>query len=623
MGDFLGALMRKFLRRVLILLAALLIMTPSHAAPLPDEQFQIPEPAEEQMRGYYINEMAESTQNTSTFVSTWVGDRIGWKSNDEAPTDVVICSSSSAPDCELRIIQQFLAVLPFCESAATLTCIEELYAEKDGKQLAIERLGTFPDRGVTDFAADQSINLPQGTQPILVRIKDAPHSEGDLYIYRGELTGTRSHRDGVAKSFNYRGFQAAVFAVKLQEDNWGSFRKGACGYLSSPLKSGESYRFSASTKADTAGCTYDEVSRFGPTGDKRGCVSNSTTQCAAPYPLPLNMKFGMKVRFQLPITGWLHGRIEDPAVQYQSTSTGGSVVTMIAKPTQVPVFQVWKRYSELSESLKTLLARRSYARISSWFAGPGGASNEDLATDTKKSITRHGGETFDAVEMENFLAWLPFAQDKAAAFPTIWAFRSMNSMAQRTSQQSKCLQDATSLNGLVTTNSTLYLDGPPDLNPDTQTLDYTVAAPHLTSKGDVFQGTYNLVLKSSVARCLYNFTSAPISATVSVQNASGVSTVATTSVSESDGWLRLSASGFTFSSPTIKVKLSQAAPAPTPTVTATPTPTPTTSATSTSGQAVSPASKSAKKTITCVKGASKKKVTAVKPKCPKGYRVLG
>ena len=600
--------MNQLIKVVAISMAMLLALPTTSASTLPDEQFQPPTPAEQQMRGYYVNEMAESTQNTSTYVSTWVGDRIGWTSNLEAPTDVVVCSSSSAPECELRIMQQFLAVLPFCESTATLTCIEELYAERDGKQLEIERLGTFPSRGMTDFVADESLNLPQGTQPILVRIKDAPHSQGDLYIYRAELTGSRNHRNGIAQKFGYRGFQAAVFAIRLQEDNWGSFRTGACGYVRSAMSPGTSVRFSGGVRTENTGCLYDEVSRFGPTGDKRGCVSNSTTQCAAPYPLPLDMKFGMKVRFQLPLTGWLHGRIEDPSVEYQPTAGGGSLIKMIAKPTKVPVFQVWKRYSELSDSIKALLARRSTARISSWFTGPGGANNEDFATDSQKSILRHGGETFDAVEMENFLAWLPLAEDKAAALPTAWAFRSMTFDNFRSN---KCLQDTSTLNGVVATNSTLYLDGPPELNPDSQTLDYKVAAPHLTPSGEVFQGSYNLVLKSTVARCLYNFTNAPISATVSVQNASGVSTVATTVVSESDGWLRLSASGFTFSSPTIKVKLTQQTQ--TPTVTPTPSTQPSATDQSTT---VSPPVK--KKATTCVKGTQKKKVQG--SKCPKGYK---
>jgi hypothetical protein len=53
-------------------------------------------------------------------------------------------------------------------------------------------------------------------------------------------------------------------------------------------------------------------------------------------------------------------------------------------------------------------------------------------------------------------------------------------------------------------------------------------------------------------------------------------------------------------------------PTPSETASATPTPTPTVVAT------VKPAAK--KTTITCVKGKKTKKVTAVKPKCPKGYK---
>ena len=55
-------------------------------------------------------------------------------------------------------------------------------------------------------------------------------------------------------------------------------------------------------------------------------------------------------------------------------------------------------------------------------------------------------------------------------------------------------------------------------------------------------------------------------------------------------------------------------PTPSETVSATPTPTPTPTVVAT----VKPAAK--KTTITCVKGKKTKKVTAVKPKCPKGYK---
>jgi hypothetical protein len=93
-----------------------------------------------------------------------------------------------------------------------------------------------------------------------------------------------------------------------------------------------------------------------------------------------------------------------------------------------------------------------------------------------------------------------------------------------------------------------------------------------------------------------------VKATISIVG-TGDSPIATVVTSEKNGWLSLSANGFTFSEKTLQVKFSQDVPAPvaTPSQSAAPT--------------------AAKKTsITCVKGKTSKKVTAVNPKCPNGYR---
>jgi hypothetical protein len=69
-------------------------------------------------------------------------------------------------------------------------------------------------------------------------------------------------------------------------------------------------------------------------------------------------------------------------------------------------------------------------------------------------------------------------------------------------------------------------------------------------------GTYDLLIDSEIARCLYGFTSAPVSATVTIVG-TGDQNVATTIVSEQDGWLKLAAYGFTFSEKEIQVKITQ------------------------------------------------------------------
>jgi hypothetical protein len=141
---------------------------------------------------------------------------------------------------------------------------------------------------------------------------------------------------------------------------------------------------------------------------------------------------------------------------------------------------------------------------------------------------------------------------------------------------------------MVSTNATAYDGGIPDFT-DGQ-LSYRVGGLHYATDGKTLnEGTYDLLMRSEVARCLYGFTKAPVSAKISVVSDSGETKVAATVVSEKDGWLKLAAYGFTFSSPTISVKLSQPKAA-------------------------------VKKTIVCTKGKLTKKVTAVGAKCPVGYK---
>jgi hypothetical protein len=113
-------------------------------------------------------------------------------------------------------------------------------------------------------------------------------------------------------------------------------------------------------------------------------------------------------------------------------------------------------------------------------------------------------------------------------------------------------------------------------------------------------------MRSDVARCVYGFSKAPINATISITSDDGTPQVATTVIGERNGWLYLQAKNFEFSAPIIKAKLTQEVVVePTPTPTATP--------------AVKPVVPK-KATITCVKGKTTKKVTAVKPKCPSGFK---
>ena len=209
--------------------------------------------------------------------------------------------------------------------------------------------------------------------------------------------------------------------------------------------------------------------------------------------------------------------------------------------------------------------------------------------------------------MDALALWIPQIQDKASASQSTWTFSTLSRWEMN--DANACIKDADDLVGFVTTNGAAYSAGPPAFNRELQSLDYKVIAPHYTAKGEVFKGSYDLKIRASIARCIYGFTESPIQGSISILAEDGSMQVATQTVNEADGWLNLSANGFTYSSPTISAKLTQKAPEP---VVIAPTPTPSPVVT------VKPVVK--KVTITCIKGKSVKKVVALSPKCPAGYK---
>ena len=134
-----------------------------------------------------------------------------------------------------------------------------------------------------------------------------------------------------------------------------------------------------------------------------------------------------------------------------------------------------------------------------------------------------------------------------------------------------------------------------------------MASLHLTPTGEVFKGSLKISIDSEYARCIYGFTQAPIRASISVISSDGsAQNIATEVINEKDGWINLEANNFTFSQPTIKVKvlgeLSQKS-----TITQ-------------SNKIEANKLVATKKTITCIKGKTTKKVTGLSPKCPTGYK---
>jgi hypothetical protein len=213
-----------------------------------------------------------------------------------------------------------------------------------------------------------------------------------------------------------------------------------------------------------------------------------------------------------------------------------------------------------------------------------------------------------------FEEWLPLLGEKATVMPSAWSFRNIKKDEFPTSglRAGQCIVSAmkTGVGGMVSTNATAFSSGPPVFNELTQSLDYRVAAPHLTSEGKVFRGYYNLKMTTETARCIYDFKPIPIQATISVVTQEGEKIVGTTVVNTNDDWIELTAANFEFSSPILRVRLTDKINTVKPVVEPTLSPTPSPTATAIAK----------KVTITCTKGKTSKKITAIKPTCPKGFK---
>jgi hypothetical protein len=339
-----------------------------------------------------------------------------------------------------------------------------------------------------------------------------------------------------------------------------------------------------------------DLSNSGWTNPTTACPIYSATECAKPYPLPLNAQFGIKLRLSNPVQGWLHGRMDGVTSEISSDATGNQVISIQGNPIVVPSAYGWSKKAEAIKSIADFYDQRRKPLNGNGFGCTndpnGGRATNGCPAEYWISVLRH--LTAHQESMDEFLAWMPALKDKASKAPTIWRWETMGSDGVNET----CYRDSSNLSGIVTTNATQYLSGPPVFNKSESSLDYKVAAPHYLPDGKEFLGSYNLLINVQVARCLYKFTDAPIQATVSVTSADGQARVATTSLTERDGWLKLSANGFTFSNPTVKVKLSQKEEV----------------------RIAEQAPMSKKTTITCVKGKTSKKVTSIKPKCPTGYK---
>ncbi len=483
------------------------------------------------------------------------------------------CESADDELCTNATSVKTIINLPTCVVDASFDCIKSVWAvDASGKKIDGQFLNSLPVKGSTDRPAVPSMML------------GAANGFGGLWKIPGAVNGGGEENYFVSLRIDSFANKAVGLPMSQTKVYYGNFMAGI-----TPVKavSGNYVPMKTRPTWGQSGSGPNSGPSYTPEGER--CTVVDTGVCQLPQDFPAGYRFGMSVQLAQKVSGWFHGRIALPQIDITSQGTG-QIINIEAEPVKISTLDFTIPNAQIPESVRKVI-----------FTDVDWGVMGDVRGDRIQTML-NGLSNPQTMQIMNDM--LPTIGDKATKTTQYWSYRALNTW--QNPEIEKCTTSKDELGGVVTTNALTYSAGPPTFNKATGALEYKVASPHYEASGAEASGTYDLAINSKVARCIYQFSSAPIQAEISITTSDGEKKVATTIVNEKNGWLYLSAKGFSFSSSTINVKLSQEKE-----IVATPTPTP--------SAVAKPAAKKSV-TISCVKGKTTKKVKAVSPKCPAGYK---
>ena len=415
------------------------------------------------------------------------------------------CKNLSDPECSASKADYIGAdaVLKVCSSSSDNNCVVRL--EMSGEDGVFHQANFVRSTIGMNFPANSARGFMGATTPSLWSLPQVPSASGTTdYAVIVRADTRMDWQDGQFKTY---GFIASVRPYRAKTGNYES-----------------AYQFT--TDKNFQG---ESGSGIGVGGHNYECAWSEDGTCGVLQDFAPNTRVKLTVRITSEVGGWFNGRIKDPVISVVQPRSGVNEITVEAAPAVVQ-----RMFYQTSLANLTPTER-------SWAGGAG-----TIDTGFVQWARAPEPKAF------SFLSYFRNkVQDKTAGVNTFWNFASSGSQSSNS-----CLGDTSKVLGIVTTNSMAYNGGTPQFK--NGFLNYEVAGLHYQPDGTTkVQGSYDLVMRSEVARCLYRFSRAPLSATISVTG-SGDKTIATTIVSEKNGWLKMAAYGFTFSKKVIKVKITKA-----------------------------------------------------------------
>ncbi len=469
-----------------------------------------------------------------------------------------LCSSTSDNKCLDMAQWDYFAILPSCVEGDFDQCVKTLRITVDGKLIDASYVKSA---GGIKYQADPILKTPDGGN---VSVWSARNSNGQTDFFAVKALVAYTGKSRTAGSVT--GMNAQVFKIKRV-----SIPGADYGVAEHTWPAGNISVDGAGGPNGVIDCIYFAASECGEVLQESG------------------LRASLELKLDNRVTGWMSARMDEPDIKVTVLNSTTNLLEITGTAVGVPFIKNILSRSELPSDMKNVGTGADGSL-------PPGTIGLHFPSPQQFSIGMF-------LKLQNLL------KPQATGITQTWSIRAIPQA------QNPCLASTSKLVGLVMTNSTAYEVAPPTFTDGT--LNYKVASLHFAPDGSVFQGEYNLLISSTAARCLFGFGNAPVSASVSIVGDQGSQSVVASTIKEIDGWIYLRVSGFTFSNPTIQVKLQQEgaiAPVVQQPATASPNPAPTLAATP---GIVKPAL--LKSTITCVKGKTSKKVTALKPVCPKGY----
>ena len=490
------------------------------------------------------------------FRPSHLGVRIDDENINDNRFDTYACLKLGSGDCgysDENIVSYFGTVIyPVCVDSSNGPCIEKFELRRGStswQEAEYIRSVNGPTR-----SEEPSIGFPDAGSISLWRSKSVTHQGGEgnyAIVVVSDGSGSRG------KDWSYSAIQARILPFNEEK---GSFREASVG---------------PSRPMSVEGVDYGK--RIAYSGYEIDSIWSDRLGKGRQAEWSEGVEARLTLRVPTSTNGWIGGRMSGVDFELVPLNEKINRLRITGSPISVSEVEVNIPLADVPEKLKKVYPGIDPPVIGAYFS-----------VGSKHQVAARALE-----------ALRDYTQDRATGTRTVWGFETVESTSNR------CLADKNRIVGFISTNALSYTNSAPTFADGR--LKYSVANMHRNEKGEVIRGSYDLVIRSDAARCLYGFSNAPIEAVVSVTYDDKEENVATTATGERDGWLFISAKNFTYSSPSIEVAISQPKP--------TPTPTPTVVAPSTT--VTKPTLKS---TISCVKGTTVKKITGKSPRCPKGFK---